>query len=73
MVKKCLIPGCNPNYRSRKGGVMIEEKRPVFRLPKDPAERTVWMNSMPYKDLKTSKDTVVCEKHWLKSYPIIPL
>ena len=53
MVKKCLIPGCNPNYRNRKGCCATEQKTPVFRLPRDEAQYSQWMNAMPYTNITT--------------------
>ena len=71
MVKKCFIPDCNPNYRNKKGERISKKKVPVFRLPQDPAECSSWMKSIPYVNLTVSKDTVICEDHWQKSYPTV--
>ena len=71
MVKKCLIPECNPNYKNRKGQRASEKKVPVFRFPRDPTELSAWMKMLPFKDVKVTKDTVICERHWPTSYPTV--
>ena len=73
MVKKCLIPGCNPNYRNRKGCRATEQKTPVFRLSRDKSEYSRWMKAMPCTNITTRQDSVVCEKHWLESYPVVSI
>ena len=73
MVKKCLIPGCNPNYRSRKGCRATEQKTPVFRFPRDKSEYSGWMKAIPYTNITTRQDSVICEKHWPESYPTVSI
>ena len=66
MPRKCCThfdgKPCTSNYNSN------PEKVPVFRFPKDPDERSIWINSLPSK-VKVNDDTVVCEKHWLPDFP----
>ena len=64
MAKKCLVPNCSTNYRKTKRSPRIQEKSPVYRLPADPGEFANWMKSLPYKNLRTNKDSVICRKHW---------
>ena len=45
------------------------KKVPVFRFPRDPTELSAWMKMLPFKDVKVTKDTVICERHWPTSYP----
>ena len=59
-----LIPDCNPNYRNWKRCRATEQKTPVFRLPCDAAEYSRWMKAMPYTNITTRQESVICEKHW---------
>ena len=73
MVKKCLIPGCNPNYRNRKGCRATKQKTLVFRLSRDKSEYSRWMKAMPHTNIITTQDSVICEKHWPESYPTVSI
>ena len=70
MVKRCTIPGCNPNYHSRRGAEFNKKKVPVFRFPSDKEERHAWLRAIiPLKNIVSSKEAVICEQHWPSSYP----
>ena len=73
MMKKCLIPGCNLNYRNRKGCRATEQKTPVFRLPRDESEYLQWMKAMPCTNITTRQDSVICENHWQESYSTVSI
>ena len=47
---------CSSNYDSN------PEKVHVFRFPRNPEERIIWINSLPTK-ITANDDTVLCEKH----------
>ena len=36
----------------------------VFRMPRKADDLQHWKKSIPYKNLKFSKDSVICIKHW---------
>ena len=59
MVEKCLVPGCNPNYRNRKGNFISDEKTPVFRLPREQKELSRWLKTIPNTNLTISKNSVI--------------
>ena len=67
MVKRCTIPGCNPNYHSRRGAEFNKKKVPVFRFPSDKEERDAWLRAIPFKNIVSSKEAVICE-HWPSPY-----
>ena len=69
MVKLCTIPGCNPNYHSRRGAEFNKKKVPVFRIPSDKEDRDAWLKAIPFKNIVSSKEAVICEQHWPSSYP----
>ena len=78
MGRKCCVYHCKTNYESEKKGYVPEsengQKIPVFRFPSEKDEldeRKRWIDvvSKVNKNLKVSKDTVVCEVHWPKGYP----
>ena len=61
MPLKCCVPRCNGNYDSTK------QRVPVYRFPKDEAECSKWIKAIPRSNLKVTKYTVVCRKHWPNS------
>ena len=69
MVKRCTILGCNPNYHSRRGAEFNKKKVPVFRFPSDKEECDAWLRAIPFKNIVSSKEAVICEQHWTSSYP----
>ena len=66
MPRKCCThfdgEPCTSNYDSN------PEKVHVFRFPRNPEERIIWINSLPTK-VKVNDDTVLCEKHWPADFP----
>ena len=64
MGRKCCVTYCKGNYDA-------ENKAAVFRLPSDKMERERWLKVIPRDNIPDSKDTSVCEIHWLKVYPTI--
>lgn len=71
MAKKCIVPHCTTNYRKKKKSQINKEKTPVYRLPADPEECVTWMKSLPFKNLETSKHSVICQKHWPASFKTV--
>ena len=65
MPKKCITrfegKPCSGNYNSS------NEKVSVFRFPKDPQERALWVNALPSK-VNVRDESVLCEKHWPKDF-----
>lgn len=65
MPKKCIThfdgEPCTGNYDSS------NEKVSVFRFPKDPQERALWVNALPSKVI-VKDESVLCEKHWPKDF-----
>ena len=65
MPRKCVTnfdgKPCTSNYQSNKDNVS------VFRFPKDPEERLLWINALPSK-IVVGDYSVVCEKHWSEGY-----
>ena len=64
MVKKCLIPGCNPNYRAIEQNYRrsTEQKTPAFRLPRDKSEYSRWMKAIK----QTSQVDKIPQSHNIK-------
>lgn len=63
MVNKCCVPGCDSNYKRKHGS---PKKTSCFEFPKDEIQREKWIRKIPREDLKVTKYTVVCEKHFLE-------
>lgn len=65
MPKKCIThfdgKPCTGNYDSS------NEKVSVFRFPKDPQERALWVNALP-SQVNVRDESVLCEKHWPKDF-----
>ena len=59
------------NYRKTKKSHIDKEKTPVYRFPADPVECTKWMKSLPYQNLKTNKDSFICQKYWPTSFDTV--
>ena len=68
-MKKCLVPGCNPNHFSKEIPLEERKKAPVFRLPKYEDLLALWENAIPFKIL--SKEAVLCERRWPAVYVTI--
>ena len=66
MLRKCCAhfdgEPCTSNYDSN------PEKVHVFRFPRNPEEKMIWINSLPTK-VKVNDDPVLCEKHWPADFP----
>ena len=66
MPKKCCThfdgEPCTSNYDSN------PEKVHVFRFPRNPEERIIWINSLPTK-VTVNDETVLCEQHWPVDFP----
>ena len=60
MPNKCCVYGCNSNYASTKE----RYSRPTFKFPRDDDLRAKWIRKIPNKDLKATKYSYVCEKHF---------
>ena len=69
MGKKCLVPGCNPNHFSKEIPLEERKKSPIFRLPKDVNQLALWEKAIPFKI--SSKEAVLCERHWPAAYVTI--
>lgn len=59
MVKKCADPDCKSRYAS--------EKVVTFLFPRDTVRRSLWISNVPRKNFAPSKNSVLCEKHFLVS------
>lgn len=72
MTKKCIIPGCRSNYfYKKKENKICNVYSKVFRLPKATTEQKLWIKSLPFKNLKLTKDSVICFKHWPANFPTV--
>ena len=58
MPNKCCVYGCSSNYASTK------ERYSTFKFPRDDDLRAKWIRKIPNKDLKATKYSYVCEKHF---------
>ena len=71
MVHKCCVYGCNSNYQSNK-----KDYQTVFSFPKDEEKCEEWKRRIPNKNLKVTKSTRVCIKHFdekdIKRYDVFP-
>ena len=65
MPKKCIThfdsKPCTGNYDSS------NEKVSVFRFPKDPQERALWVNAL-LSMVRVRNESVLCDKHWPKGF-----
>ena len=62
--RKCCATNCNVNYDN-----YLKEK--VFRISKNKEEREKWLKIISRDNTPDSKNTVVCQRHWSKSYETI--
>ena len=60
MVNKCCVPGCRTNYEIKKG----ERSVTCFTFPIEEQLKEKWLRKIPRHNLKVSKHTVVCIKHF---------
>jgi len=63
MPDKCCVPGCKSNYETEK-----ENNVSVFMFPKEEKLRQSWLKNIPRKDWIPGKRTVVCEKHFERTF-----
>ena len=63
MVNKCIAPNCNSGYQSNKS----IEKVAKFKFPVDAERRKKWICAVPRKEWEPTKNSVLCEKHFLDS------
>ena len=56
MPNKCCVYGCNSNYAST--------KERYSTVPRDDDLREKWIRKIPNKDLKATKYSYVCKKHF---------
>lgn len=58
----CSVVGCRSNYKSEKSPYI-----PILKLPKDPAKRLQWLDTLGFKDdFIPGKNFRVCEIHFKK-------
>lgn len=62
MPRKCCVPGCKGNYNSE------DEVVSVFRFPTDCDKRRLWLCKIPRDNFEPSKNSVVCEKHFIEEF-----
>ena len=70
MVNRCLVPRCNPNYRSRSGSI-TPKKTKSFRFPTNKEECAAWLDAIPLKWKINEKKSFLCERHWPNSYATV--
>ena len=70
MVNRCLVPSCNPNYRSRNGSI-APKKTKIFRFPTNKEECAAWLDAIPLKRKIDEKKPFLCERHWPNSYATV--
>ena len=63
MVNKCCVSGCRSNYRSSEPATYV----PTFSFPKDDFLRNEWIRRINRENLKLTKNTVICLKHFEES------
>ena len=63
MVNKCCVPGCRTNYGIKKG----ERSVTCFTFPIEEQLKEKWLRKIPRHNLKVSKHSVVCIKHFCES------
>ena len=63
MVNKCCVPGCRTNYEIKKG----ERSVTCFTFLIEEQLKEKWLRKIPRHNLKVSKHTVVCIKHFRES------
>lgn len=58
----CSVVGCRSNYKPEKSPYV-----PISSLPKDPAKRLQWLDTLGFKDdFIPGKNFRVCENHFKK-------
>ena len=53
--------------------MMLKQKRRHFasRVPRDMDEKEQWLKIIPRHNTPDTKNTVVCERHWLQGYETV--
>ena len=64
MGRKCTVYGCNSGY------LTCKEKVTVYKFPTDPIENKKWVDALPNKDIKNTKNLGVCSKHFKEDCPM---
>ena len=68
MVYKCCVYGCKSNYEVRTKEFKSKNIKlphiPVFTFPKNDDLREEWIRKIPNQDLKVTKNSRVCIKHF---------
>ena len=67
MPEKCCVYGCKANYDSEKNRGLPSVS--VFRFPDNESDKQSWIDVIPNEDLRVTKRSVVCERHWPPNYP----
>ena len=60
MVNSCSVYGCKSNYDTKDKGNYV----PIFNFPGDSEKRAEWIRKIPNKNLKVTKNSRVCIKHF---------
>ena len=68
MVYKCCVLGCKSNYEVRTKEYRDNNIKPphvsMFTFPKDERLREEWIREIPNQNLKVTKSSRVCIKHF---------
>ena len=64
----CSVTGCSSNYRKQ---LETSDYIPVYKLPKVPEQRDIWLHNIPRENMPSGKETVVCRKHWPENVEFI--
>ena len=65
MPNKCVAPKCDANYKELKKNNSKIRKRKVYSFPNDALLRKKWKNAAPRKNWSPTKNSVLCENHFL--------
>ena len=65
MANKCVAPKCDANYKKLKKNNSKIRKRKVYSFPNDALLRKKWKNAVPRKNWSPTKNSVLCENHFL--------
>ena len=70
MGRKCCVYGCKTGYKSQED-IDREQKISLYRLPDDESEKKAWISAIPNANLKVTKNTAVCGRHWPPDFETI--
>ena len=65
MANKCVAPKYDANYKELKKNNSKIRKRKVYSFPNDALLRKKWKNAVPRKNWSPTKNSVLCENHFL--------